>query len=100
MSTIYDVLRRPIFTEKASYQNEALAQYTFEVAKTATKAMVKEAIEAAFDVEVVKVNVINVPAKRSRRPQSRRVLPRKKGYKKAIVTLAEGETIDIFEGVK
>jgi hypothetical protein len=53
-----------------------------------------------FDVTVLKVNVINVPAKRSRRWQSRQVKVRKGGYKKAIITLAPDDSIDIFEGVK
>jgi large subunit ribosomal protein L23 len=49
---------------------------------------------------VVKVNIMNSPAKRSRRAKSRRLLPRTTGFKKAIVTLAEGSTLEIFEGVK
>jgi large subunit ribosomal protein L23 len=100
MTTIYDVLRRPIVTEKSNYLNVALHQYVFEVASNATKAMVREAVETLFDVDVVKVNVINVTPKRTRRAKSRRVAIRNKGYKKAIVTLAPEDTIDIFEGVK
>jgi len=49
---------------------------------------------------VQKVNILNTPAKRGRRARSRRLLVRKSGFKKAIVTLAEGQTLDIFEGVK
>ena len=100
MTTIYDVLRRPILTEKSSYQYGELNQYVFEVAKDATKSMVKDAIETLFDVTVLKVNIINVPAKRSRRARSRRVLVRRGGYKKAIITLAQGDTIEAFEGVR
>lgn len=100
MTTMYDVLRRPIVTEKSNYLNSELHQYVFEVATTATKAMIQDAVETLFDVEVVKVNVINVTPKRTRRARSRRVLIRNKGYKKAIVTLAPDDTIDIFEGVK
>ncbi|HNB53203.1 MAG TPA: 50S ribosomal protein L23 [Anaerolineales bacterium] len=100
MTTMYDVLRRPIVTEKSNYLNGELHQYVFEVADTATKTMIRDAIETLFDVEVVKVNVINVTPKRTRRARSRRVLIRNKGYKKAIVTLAPDDTIDIFEGVK
>jgi large subunit ribosomal protein L23 len=100
MTTLYEVLRRPIVTEKSNYLNSALHQYVFEVATDATKAMIQDAIETLFDVEVVKVNVINVTPKRTRRARSRRVLIRNKGYKKAIVTLAPDDTIDIFEGVK
>ena len=100
MTTIYDVLRRPIITEKSNFQNTKLNQVVFEVADDATKAMIKDAVELIFDVNVDRVNVTNVPAKRTRRLQSRRVKVRRSGYKKAIVTLAAGETVDIFEGVQ
>jgi large subunit ribosomal protein L23 len=100
MTTIYDVLRRPIFTEKSQYQNSELNQVTFEVARTATKAMVKEAIETLFEVDVWRVNIMNVPAKRTRRVKSRQLKIRKKSYKKAIITLDPSDTIDLFEGVK
>ena len=96
----YEVIRRPIVTEKSNYLTGHLQQYVFEVRRDATRTMVKNAIETIFDVDVVRVNIINVPAKRSRRARSRRLLVRRPGYKKAIVTLAEGQTIDIFEGVR
>ena len=96
----YEILMRPIITEKSNYMNSKLQQYVFEVASDATKPLVKDAVETLFDVEVLRVNVINVPAKRTRRIRSRRVMIRRSGYKKAIVTLAPGETIDVFEGVK
>lgn len=100
MTTIYDVLRRPIVTEKSNYLNSDLHQYVFEVASNATKSMVKSAVEALFDVDVVRVNIVNVPARRTRRARSRRLLIRRGAYKKAIVTLAPSDSIDIFEGVK
>lgn len=100
MITIYDVLRRPLITEKSNYQSGKLRQYTFEVSNEANKVLVKDAIETLFDVNVVRVNVINSPAKRSRRAKSRRLLVRSAGFKKAIVTLAEGETLAMFEGVQ
>ena len=100
MTTIYDVLRRPILTEKSSHQYAKLHQYVFEVAQDATKNMVKDAVEILFDVTVLKVNIINAPAKRSRRARSRRVAVRRSGYKKAIVTLHPDDTIDAFEGVR
>jgi large subunit ribosomal protein L23 len=100
MSTIYDVLRRPLVTEKSSYQSGKLNQYSFVVADGATRTQVKDAIETLYDVNVVRVNVINVPAKRGRRLRSRRLLVRKVGYKKAIITLVEGQTLQIFEGVQ
>jgi large subunit ribosomal protein L23 len=100
MKNIYDILRRPIITEKSSYQSAVLNQYAFEVDPSATKAQIKEAIETLFDVTVVRVNVMNHPAKRNRRMRNRRLLIRKAGYKKAIVTLSPGDSIDVFEGVK
>jgi large subunit ribosomal protein L23 len=100
MTTIYDVLRRPLVTEKTNYQINKLNQYTFVVSNDATKAMVKEAIETIFDVDVTRVNIMKTPAKRSVRARSRRLMVRKAGIKKAIVTLAEGNTIEIFEGVQ
>jgi large subunit ribosomal protein L23 len=99
MATIYDVLRRPLVTEKSSYQSGKLNQYSFIVADTATRSQVKDAVETLYDVSVVRVNVINVPAKRGRRLRSRRLLVRKAAYKKALVTLAEGQRLEIFEGV-
>ena len=94
MTSVYDILRRPIITEKSNYQAGDLNQYVFEVSTDATKQMVKDAIEAVFDVDVARVNIINVPAKRSRRWRNR------SAYKKAIITLEPGETIDVFEGVR
>ena len=100
MSTIYDVLRRPLVTEKSSYQSGKLNQYSFIVSDTATRTQVKDAIETLYDVSVVRVNIINTPAKRGRRLRSRRLLIRKAGSKKALITLAAGQTLQIFEGVQ
>jgi len=100
MKSIYDVLRRPLVTEKSNYMNSDLHQYVFEVAPNATKAMIRDAVETLFDVNVLRVNVINVPPKRTRRIRSRRLMIRRSGYKKAIVTLSPDDSIDIFEGVK
>jgi large subunit ribosomal protein L23 len=101
MTDLYNVLLRPHVTEKTSYQNSKLFQYVFDVAPQATKVMVKDAVEKIFEVEVVRVNIINVPAKATRRGlRNRRRAIRRSSYKKAIVTLAPGNTISIFEGVK
>jgi large subunit ribosomal protein L23 len=100
MPTVYDVLRRPLVTEKSSYQSGKLNQYSFIVADYATRTQVKDAIETLYDVTVEKVNIINTTAKRGRRLRSRRLLVRKPSYKKAIVTLAEGQTLEIFGGVQ
>ncbi len=99
MTTIYDVLRRPLVTEKSNYQTSKLRQYSFEVSPDATRTLVKDAIETLFDVEVIQVNIMNTAAKRSRR-RNRRLLVRDPGFKKAIITLAEGNTLESFEGVK
>jgi large subunit ribosomal protein L23 len=100
MTTLYKILRRPIITEKTSYQNEDLHQFVFEVASEATKAMVKEAVERIFEVEVLRVNIINIPAKKKKSLRNRRMVSRRKAYKKAVVTLAPGDSIPVFEGVK
>lgn len=100
MKNLYDVLRRPLVTEKSNYQSGKLNQYVFEVSPDATKGMIKDAVESLFNVKVMRINVINVPPKRSRRWRSRRVLVRRSAYKKAIVTLAPGGRIDVFEGVR
>ena len=100
MNTIYDILRRPLVTEKSSYQSGTLNQFSFVVVDSVTRTQVKDAIETLYDVNVARVNIINVPAKRARRLRSRRMSIRKQGFKKAIVTLAEGQTLPIFEGVQ
>lgn len=98
MSTIYDVLRRPLITEKTNYQ-VGLHQYVFEVAGDATRTLVKDAVEQIFKVTVLRVNVVNVPAKRSRKSRSRRMVITRTQYKKAIVTLSPEDRIPLFEGV-
>lgn len=99
MTTLYETLRRPLVTEKTSYQS-GLNQYSFIVADSATRTQVKDAIETVYDVTVTRVNIINVPPKRGRRLRSRRLSIRKPAFKKAVVTLAEGQSLPIFEGVQ
>ena len=92
----FEVLRRPIVTEKSTYQSSKLGQYVFEVASNATKAQIKDAVQSIWNVEVLKVNVAVVPAKRARRGRyGRRLVIRNNEYKKAIVTLAAGQTIEL-----
>jgi large subunit ribosomal protein L23 len=100
MTTLHNVLIRPLVTEKSSYQSSKLTQYAFVVADDATRTMVKDAIETLYDVDVVRVNIMNAPAKRGRRARSRRLLVRRPAFKKALVTLQEGQTLTIFEGVQ
>jgi large subunit ribosomal protein L23 len=92
----YQVLRRPIITEKSSLQAEYLNRYTFEVDVRANKLQIKDAVEQAFNVQVVSVNVIRVSGKRRRWGK---LVGRTKDWKKAIVTLRPGQTIQFFEGV-
>ena len=99
MTTIYDILRRPLVTEKSNYQTSKLHQYVFEVSSDATKTMVKDAVEKLFEVKVLRVNVINSPAK-THRIRNRRIVVHKPGFKKAIVTLAAEDRIPFFEGVE
>lgn len=98
--SVFDIIRRPIITEKSNYLSSALNQYVFEVDYRSTRTTVKDAIETIFDVKVEKVNTMIVPAKQSRNMRNRQMRTRTGAYKKAIVTLAEGERIPIFEGVE
>ncbi|MBN2238568.1 MAG: 50S ribosomal protein L23 [Dehalococcoidales bacterium] len=91
---LYEVLRRPLITEKSTIL-QAEGKYAFEVDSGANKPMVKAAVEKAFKVEVLKVNIINMKGK-SRR-MGRRAIPAHP-WKKAIVTLKPGDTIEFFEG--
>jgi len=94
---IYEVLKRPIITEKSNIQKDYYGQYTFEVDRRANKLQVKEAVEKIFGVDVVSVNIMNMPAKRGR--FGRRRVVRKPAWKKAVVKLAPGQRIEFFEGV-
>ena len=93
-----EIIRRPVITEKSNFMASEHNQFTFVVDSRANKLQIKEAIELAWpEVTVEKIRVSNMPAKRARR--WRRLATRKQGYKKAIVTLASGDRIDLFEGV-
>ena len=91
----FDILRRPIITEKSTYLQEQ-GRYVFHVAREANKPQIKRAVEEAFDVTVTKVNTMNVRGKRKRYGPRVKV---QRSWKKAIVILAPGNTITIFEGV-
>jgi large subunit ribosomal protein L23 len=99
-NTIYDVLRRPLVTEKTNQQVYGLNQYSFEVLKDATRTQIKDAVEKLFNVEVVRVNVLVTPGKTKRNLRNRRLGVKKAVSKKAIVTLAAGQKIPFFEGVE
>lgn len=92
----YDVILSPVVTEKSSMGSEH-NQVTFKVATDATKPEIKAAVEGLFGVKVEKVNTLNVKGKVKR---FRGVKGRRKDEKKAIVTLAEGEMLDVSTGLK
>ena len=87
-----EIIIRPVITERA-FDMQDFGRYTFEVAKTASKIEIAKAVEEIFDVHVKKVNTVNV------KPKPKRVRYQQgstRAWKKAIVTLAEGETIELF----
>ena len=86
------IIIRPIITER-SFDMQDFNRYTFEVAKTASKIEIAKAIEEIFNVHVTKVNTANVKSKPKRQ---RYVQGRTRTWKKAIVTLAEGDKIELF----
>ena len=92
---LYEVLLRPLITEKSTTQQEQ-NKYSFEIDEKANKPLVKQAVEKAFKVNVKAVNIIGVPGK-MRRVGRRQVMTR--SWKKAIVTLRTGDKIEFFEGV-
>ena len=92
---LYEVLRRPVITEKNTFLQEQ-DKYVFEVAKEANKHQIKQAVEKAFEVKVKGVNIITVPGK-TRRVGRRQV--QTSSWKKAIITLEAGQKIGFFEGV-
>jgi large subunit ribosomal protein L23 len=92
---LYEVLRRPLVSEKNT-ELQAQGKYAFEVAREANKHQIKQAVEKAFKVGVIAVNVMTIPGK-TRRIGRRQVLTQ--SWKKAIVTLKPGDSIRLFEGV-
>ncbi|GMR00612.1 MAG: 50S ribosomal protein L23 [Zetaproteobacteria bacterium] len=97
MSTTFEdfrTLRRPVVTEKSYAAQGAANQYSFRVESSATKRQIKHAIESIFEVKVEKVQVINMPGKPKRRGTHAGF---RSGYRKAVVRLAEGETLDVAE---
>jgi large subunit ribosomal protein L23 len=94
---VYQVLKRPILTEKSDYQRDDNL-YVFEVDRRANKLQIREAIEVLFDVRVDSVNTMMMKPKRRR--LGRRTITTRPAWKKAVVTLAPGERIqEFFEGV-
>ncbi len=95
------IIVKPLVTEKQTKVTEKFDnRYGFVVAKDATKDEIKEAVEELYDVKVVKVNTLIAPAKRKSRYTKAGVISgRTPSYKKAIVTLAEGDKIDFYSNI-
>ena len=91
----YDIIKRPLITEKTSIQKEAANQLTFEVDRKANRVEIRRAIEKIFNVKVETVRTMQISGKVKRRG---RTLGKRRDWKKAVVRLRPGERIDFFEG--
>jgi large subunit ribosomal protein L23 len=91
---LYDIIKRPVITEKSSLMAGELNQYVFEVDLSANKIQIKEAVERIWNVDVIKVATLIMPLKRGTR--GRKAYVRSPQWKKAIVTLPKGQTISEF----
>ncbi len=92
----YDIIRRPVQSEKSMRQKEQHNQLSFEVAPNANRVEIKNAVEKIFNARVKSVKTMRVKGKATRRG---RILGKKRDWKKAIVRLMPGQRIDFFEGV-
>jgi large subunit ribosomal protein L23 len=92
----HQIIIRPVISEKSYNLIESEGQYTFQVDRRANKNQIKRAVEGAFDVRVRRVNTSNVKRKPKRQGLT---YGRTSTWKKAVVKLAEGDRIDLFEGV-
>lgn len=93
---VQEIIRRPILTERSNVLREKENKYTFEVHPDATKTDIKRAVEEIFGTRVTAVNLMNVTGKPRR---VRLVRGKRRNWKKAIVTVEQGQTISFFEGV-
>jgi large subunit ribosomal protein L23 len=91
----YDIIRRPVITEKTNIQKEVSNQFTFEVDRMANRVEIKKAVESIFNVKVAGVRTLQVKGKAKKRGW---IVGKRRDWKKAIVTLMPGERIDFFEG--
>lgn len=95
-----DVLIRPVLSEKVNKQTEKFNRYTFVVDRKANKLEIKKAVEEFYGIQVKEVNTLVMPSKaKSRNTKAGIVSGRKPAKKKAIVTIVEGETIDLYGNV-
>ena len=95
-----EVLIKPVLSEKANAQQEKLRRYAFRVSKKANKLEIKKAVESFYGVTVMDVNTSVSPGKnKSRFTKAGVISGRKPAYKKAFVTVAEGDTIDLYSSI-
>jgi large subunit ribosomal protein L23 len=94
MKNYYQIVRRPLVTEKSTLQKEAANQVTFEVHPEANKVEIRKAVEALFKVKVLKVHTSNMEGKKKRLGRS---MGKRSDWKKAVVRLKPGEKIEFFE---
>jgi large subunit ribosomal protein L23 len=95
-----EVLIKPILTEKANAQQEKLRRYAFKVNRKANKLEIKKAVESFYGITVIDVNTAVVPGKnKTRFTKAGYIQGRKPAYKKALITIAEGETIDLYSNI-
>ena len=95
-----EVLVKPILTEKANGQQDKLRRYAFRVNRKANKLEIKKAVEDFYGVTVIDVNTSVVPGKnKTRFTKAGYVQGRKPAYKKAMITVAEGESIDLYAAI-
>ena len=95
-----DVIIKPILSEKANKQSEKLNRYSFVVDKKANKLEIKKAIELFYGVQVEEVNTAIMPSKlKAKYTKAGFIVGRKPAKKKALVTVAEGETIDLYGNI-
>ena len=92
----YDLIRRPLNTEKTNIQQEEANQVTFEVDRRANRVEIARAVEKVFKTKVAAVRTIQVKGKKKRMG---RHIGKRRGWKKAVVRLMPGERIDFFDGV-
>ena len=95
-----EVLIKPVITEKANAQSEKLRRYAFKVNRNANKLEIKKAVEEFYGVSVMDVKTVVVPGKnKTKFTKAGFIQGVKQGYKKAYVTIAEGETIDLYANI-
>lgn len=96
MMDFYQIVKKPLITEKGTKQKDQFNQIAFEVDRSANKILVKDAVESIFKVKVLSVSMMNVKGKERRLGRN---VGKKADWKKAIVRLAPGENIEFFKGI-